>query len=147
MVNNKTGDIAGASPSAGLQAASIAVRCYVGLTAATVAALIVMSAVAPQLATSDAWGHAVIVVIFAFMLPLRLRSARKGSTRAVRASIVIAAVLLLVNVVEAALPTFPGWMRAEMALIALLMLLVVGLLTGRVRSPGTGTRGRAARVP
>jgi hypothetical protein len=119
--------------SADLAAASVVVRAYVVLTAATVAALIVMSAVAPRLATSNAWGHAVIVVIFVILLPLRMRAARKGSTRALRGVTVMAVAVLAVNVVEAALPQFPGWMRIEMAVTAVLMALLAGLLTGRVR--------------
>ena len=88
-------------------AASVVVRAYVVLTAATVAALIVMSAVAPRLATSNAWGHAVIVVIFVILQPLRMRAARKGSTRALRGVTIMAVAVLAVNVVEAALPQFP----------------------------------------
>jgi hypothetical protein len=111
----------------------VVVRAYVVLTAATVAALIVMSAVAPRLATSNAWGHAVIVVIFVILLPLRMHAARKGSTRALRGVTIMAVAVLAVNAVEAALPQFPGWMRIEMAVIAVLMALLAGLLTGRVR--------------
>jgi hypothetical protein len=117
-----------------LATASTVVRAYAALTVATVGALIVMSAVAPRLATANAWGHAVLVGIFVVLLPLRMRAARKGSTRALRAVGIMAVVLLVVNVVEATLPgAFPGWMRIEMGVIAVLMALLVGLLTGRVR--------------
>jgi hypothetical protein len=134
VVNSETNQSTRQPRSADLAAASTVIRAYVALTVATVAALIVMSAVAPRLATADAWGHAVIVVIFVVLLPLRMRAARKGSTRALRAVIIMAAAVLVVNVVEAALPhAFPGWMRIEMAVIAVLMALLVGLLTGRVR--------------
>jgi hypothetical protein len=133
MVNSELKRSTREPRSADLAAASVVVRAYVVLTAATVAALIVMSAVAPRLATSNAWGHAVIVVIFVILLPLRMRAARKGSTRALRGVTIMAVALLAVNVVEAALPQFPGWMRIEMAVIAVLMALLVGLLTGRVR--------------
>jgi hypothetical protein len=122
------------SRPADLATASTVIRGYVALTFATVATLIVMSAVAPRLATSDAWGHAVIVLIFAILLPLRMRAARKGSTRALRALTIMAITLLVVNVVEATLPhAFPGWMRIEMVVIALLMTLLACLLTGRIR--------------
>lgn len=133
MVNSELRRGTRESRSADLAAASVVVRAYAVLTAATVAALIVMSAVAPRLATSNAWGHAVIVVIFVILLPLRMRAARKGSTRALRGMTIMAVAVLAVNVVEAALPQFPGWMRIEMAVIAVLMALLVGLLTGRVR--------------
>jgi hypothetical protein len=118
--------------SADLRSATAVVRTYVALTVATLVALVVLSAVAPHLATQEAWGHAVIVAVFAVLLPLRMRSARRG--RSLRAVTIIAAALFAVNVVEAALPhAFPAWMRVDMAVTALLMALLVGLLTGRVR--------------
>jgi len=119
---------------ADLARASAVVGAYVALTIATVAALVVMSAVAPRLATSDAWGHAVIVAVFTVLLPLRMRAARKGSKRALRAVTVMAAVVMLVNAAEAALPrAFPGWMRIEMGMTAALMALLAGLLADRAR--------------
>lgn len=134
VVNSELKQSAREPRSADLATASAVVRAYVALTVATVAALIVMSAAAPRLAASDAWGHTVIVAIFVILLPLRMRAARRGSTRALRAVTVMAAAVLVVNVVEAALPhAFPGWMRIEMVVIAALMALLVGLLTGRVR--------------
>jgi hypothetical protein len=134
MVNSSLSQSAGEPRTADLAAASAVVRAYVALTVATVVALIVMSAVAPRLATDNAWGHAVIVVVFAILLPLRMGAARKSSTRALRAVTIMAVAVLVVNVVEAALPhAFPGWMRIEMVVIAVLMALLVGLLTGRVR--------------
>lgn len=102
------------------------VRSYVAVAVATVAVLAVLSVVDPGQATSEAWGHAVVVLAFAVLLPLRLRAARRGSTRALRAVVVVAAVLLVVNLVEAVLPgVFPGWMRVEMVGIAVLMAAVV----------------------
>ncbi|MQY07943.1 hypothetical protein [Actinomadura macrotermitis] len=115
---NKTG----ARPPGGLGAAGALVTVYVAVVIATLVALALMSFEAPRLATGDAWGHAVVVAVFAVVLPLRLRSARAGDAGAARALGVIAAVLLAVNLVEAALPgVFPGWMRIEMVAIALLM--------------------------
>ncbi|MBO0825365.1 MAG: hypothetical protein J2P27_16175 [Actinobacteria bacterium] len=134
MINSETSQVTKQRRSADLATAATVVRAYVALTVATVAALAVMSAVAPRLATADAWGHAVIVAVFVILLPLRMRAARKGSTRALRAVTIMAVVVLVVNVVEAALPHgFPGWMRIEMVVIALLMALLTGLLTGRIR--------------
>jgi hypothetical protein len=132
MVNKEMNQATQESRPVDLATASTVIRGYVVLTVATVLALIVMSVVAPRLATNDAWGHAVIVVVFVILLPLRMRAARKGSTRALRAVTVMAAVVLVVNAVEAALPAFPGWMRIEMVVIAVLMALLVALLTGRV---------------
>lgn len=93
---------------------------------ATVPVLFVLSGVVPQLATNEEWGHAIIVAIFAVVLPLRMRSARRGSRRALRAVVIIGAVLVVVNVVEAVIPElFPVWMRIEMVLLAALMVVLV----------------------
>jgi hypothetical protein len=142
VVNTGSDEIAQVSAASGLQAVSNLVRAYVVLTIGTIVALIIMEAVAPHLATQEAWGHAVIVVVFAILLPLRLRAARKGSADALRAVAIIASVLLAVNVVEAALPhAFPGWMRIEMVVIAALMAVVITVVIRRVRQP------RAANLP
>jgi hypothetical protein len=97
-----------------------------------VAALVVMTLVAPWQATDEAWWHAVIVAVFAVLLPVRLRAARRGSRRALTVVAVAAAILVAVNLVEATLPAFPGWMRVEMVAIAGLMA-VVGIVAVRVR--------------
>jgi hypothetical protein len=123
MVNNRAGE------DGDLAAAYAVVRVYVTLTLATVVALAVLSAVTPRLATSEAWGHAVIVTVFAALLPLRLRAARRGSGRALRAATIIAVVLLVVNLIEAALPhAFPAWMRLDMVVVALLMATLAASL-------------------
>lgn len=142
VVNTGSNETVRANPAVGLQAVSNLVRAYVVLTIGTIIALIIMGAVAPHLATQEAWGHAVIVVVFAVLLPLRLRAARKGSADALRAVAIIASVLLAVNVVEAALPhAFPGWMRIEMVVIALLMAVLVTTVIRIIRRP------RAANLP
>jgi uncharacterized membrane protein len=105
------------------------VKTYVGVVVATLIALGVLSALGSGRATEEAWGHAIVVAVFAVLLPLRWRAAERGSARALRAVGVIAAVLFLVNVVEALIPGFvPTWMRVEMAGIAVLMALVVLLV-------------------
>ena len=105
------------------------VRVYVLVVLATIAVLIVMSGLSPHLATEHAWGHAVIVAVFAVLLPLRLRSARAGNRGGLRAVGISSAVLLLVNVIEILIPGFlPEWMRIEMIGIAALMALSVVLV-------------------
>jgi len=106
------------------------VRAYVALTAATIVVLAVLSAAAPREATAHAWGHGIVVAVFALVLPLRLRAARAGQRSGLRALGIISGALLVVNVVEATLPGFvPVWMRVEMwgvaALMAANVLLVV----------------------
>ncbi|MEH3068225.1 MAG: hypothetical protein PGN15_09320 [Aeromicrobium erythreum] len=108
-----------------LTLADTLVRLYVGIVVLTLAALVVLSVTAPEQATAHAWGHAVVVAAFAVVLPLRLRRARAGDRGAVRAVGIVAAVLFLVNVVEAMLPAFPGWMRVDMLVTAVVVLGVV----------------------
>ena len=113
-----------------LNASATVVRVYVGLTAATVLTLVLLSLVAPDLATGHAWGHAIIVVVFAVLLPVRLRAAREGKRSGLRAVGVISGALVAVNLVEGVLPgLFPTRMRVEMFCVAALMagnvLLVV----------------------
>ncbi|WP_185842402.1 hypothetical protein [Streptomyces sp. WAC 06725] len=85
----------------------------------------------------EAWGHAAVVAVFAIVLLLRTRAALRRSRAGFRAVTVIGCVLLVVNVVEAALPgVFPPWMRIEMLIIAAMMLaLVVLSVRGRRTAP------------
>ncbi|WP_326826721.1 hypothetical protein [Streptosporangium sp. NBC_01756] len=109
------------------------VAAYVVVALGTLVALAVLAATAPHLATSEAWGHAVIVAVFAIVLPVRTRAALKGSPSGLRALTIIGCVLLVVNLVEAALPgVFPAWMRVEMLVIAA-MMLTLAILSIRVR--------------
>jgi hypothetical protein len=101
---------------------------YAVIAVGTVLALVILSQAAPRWAPDEAWGHAVVVAILAGLLPLRWRSARRGSSDALRAVRIIAAVLLVVNVVEACLSVFPGWLRIEMGVIAVLMLALSALV-------------------
>jgi isoprenylcysteine carboxyl methyltransferase (ICMT) family protein YpbQ len=136
MVNTGSNEITEASTSAGLRPVSAVVAGYVVLTAATIVTLIILEGTARHLATKDAWGHAVIVLVFAVLLPLRLRAARKGSADALRALAIIASALLVVNAVEAALPhAFPGWMRIEMVVIVVLMAVLLSMVVRRIRQP------------
>lgn len=101
-------------------------RGYLALVVGTLGGLAGMSIAAPALAPQSAWVHQAIVTVFAVVLLLRLRRAVAGNTRALRASGIIAGVLVAVNVVEAQLPgLFPTWMRAMMLLTALVLLAVV----------------------
>ena len=107
------------------------VGAYVVIALGTVAVLGILSATAPHLATTGAWVHAVIVAVFAVVLPLRVRAARAVSVGALRAVGLISAALLLVNVVEVLIPgLFPLWLRVEMIGIAVLMAGVILLVVG-----------------
>lgn len=125
-----------------LRAITIFIAIYVAIALGTIAALGILSVTAPHLATQDAWVHAVIVAVFAVVLPLRLRAAWAGSPGALRAVGIISAVLFLVNVIEAVIPgLFPLWMRAEMIGIAAVMAAVI-VLVARERSGAA--EGRSA---
>ncbi|MCJ1714475.1 hypothetical protein [Curtobacterium sp. VKM Ac-2922] len=66
-----------------------------------------------------------IVACLGLLLAARLRSALRGQRRGFVAVAVIAVVLALANLVEALLPgLFTPWMRVEMALIAVLMVVL-----------------------
>jgi hypothetical protein len=122
-----------------MRSIAVAVRIYVVIVVATIAALAILSVAAPRWATTDAWVHAVIVAVFAVVLPLRVRAARGGGRGALRAVGIIAAVLFLVNVIEASLPgLFPIWMRAEMVVIALVMAAVILLVVREALGRGQG---------
>lgn len=110
-----------------LPVAGALVPLYLVVVVCTLLTLGVLTVVAPAQATAEAWGHSLVVAVFAVLLPLRLRSARTGRRGAVRAVGLIAAALLVVNVVEALLPGFvPAWMQVQMVLVAALMAGVVG---------------------
>lgn len=107
------------------------VAVYVLLTIASIVLLVILSAIGSDQATNEAWGHAVIVAVFSILLPLRLSAARRGSVGAFRAVMIIAAVVLVVNLVEALLPgTFPAWMRVEMGAVVVVMALLLAALRG-----------------
>ena len=112
-----------------INASATVVRVYVALTAAALLTLVLLSLVAPDLVTGHAWGHAIIVTVFAVLLPLRLRAARLGKPSGLRAVGVISGTLLAVNMVEGMLPGFfPTWMRVEMFCVAALMAVNVLLV-------------------
>jgi hypothetical protein len=132
MVNNASMTV---PPRVG-RALTTLVGSYVLLTITMLAVLAVLSGIAQQFATQEAWVHAVIVAVFAVVLPLRLRAARAGSPGALRAVGIIAVVLMMVNVVEALIPgLLPAWMRIEMLVIALVLLgaILVVVKTRMVR--------------
>ncbi|WP_162938534.1 hypothetical protein [Mycobacterium kyogaense] len=116
-------------PANNLAGIATLLRLYLVLAVLTLVALLVLSLVDPVAAPQTAWVHAVIVAGFAALLPIRLRSASRGSVAALRAVGLIAATVFLVNVVEALWPGFvPMWMRSEMWVIAALMLGVIALV-------------------
>jgi hypothetical protein len=112
-----------------LRGLTVVVGTYVAIAVGTLLALALLQVTAPGLAPQEAWIHAVIVVVFAALLPMRLRAARAGSKSGLRAVGIIATVLLVANVVVSLIPhLLPTWMRVEMIAIALLMGIAVLLV-------------------
>lgn len=104
-------------------------KLYSFLALATVALLAIFSVTTPALATKDAWIHAIIVAVFALILPLRARAAKSGKRSALRATGIISSVIFLVNVIEGLIPNFvPVWMRVDMFITAALMLCVISFV-------------------
>ncbi|MFE5163639.1 hypothetical protein ACFRNT_35150 [Streptomyces sp. NPDC056697] len=120
MVNNASAKPASVTPR---KAVSALIGIYIATALCTVVALAMMTWAAPELATREAWGHAVIVAVFAVVLAARLRAMKRGSLRALRAVRIITGVLFAVNALQAAMPSFPGWMRTEMGATSAVMLL------------------------
>lgn len=100
---------------------------YSFLAVLTVILLGIFSVTKSQLATKDAWVHAIIVVVFAVVVPVRANAARNGNRSALRATGIIASVLFLVNIIEGLVPNFmPMWIRADMFVVATLMACIIG---------------------
>ncbi len=95
---------------------------YLAISIVTLVVLGLLSALGSKEATASAWVHAVIVSLFAVLLEMRMRASLRGRRRASVAIPIIATVLLVANIIEAAAPgAFPSWMRFEMVAIAALM--------------------------
>ena len=134
MVNTEPHHEHSSTRHAGIQQAGLVpklVGLYLAISVVTLVVLGLLSAVGSKEATSSAWTHAVIVAFFAVLLEMRMRAALRGSRPASVAVPIIAAVLLLANIIEAAAPgAFPTWMRFEMVAIA---ALVGGVLVASMR--------------
>jgi hypothetical protein len=124
MVNNLL-----ASRRSRIRTIGVLVSTYVAIVLCTLVGLSILSVTDPAQATRDAWVHALIVAVFAVLLPLRLRSSRTGGRNGLQAVGLISAALFLVNLVDVMIPgLFPGWLRVVMLGIAVLMAAVVGLV-------------------
>lgn len=112
----------GSESAAGFLYVRRLVWCYVVIVLATLGVLSVLSSIGSTQATSEAWGHAILVGVFAVVLPVRMGASRRRRAGALRAVGIIAGVLIVVNGVEAVIPhLFPVWMRVEMVGTAMLM--------------------------
>ncbi|WP_443096025.1 hypothetical protein [Rothia koreensis] len=128
MVNNIDPMVSNSYPRVSPWIARL-VAVYVAAVVVAILVLVALTFLAPAQATDEAWWHAMIVAVFAVLLPLRTRAAVRGNAHAYGAVGVIAAVLAIVNVIEALIPGFvPLWMRIEMFGIAALMAVIAALV-------------------
>jgi uncharacterized membrane protein YccF (DUF307 family) len=86
------------------------------------------SVVAPDLASGHAWGHAIIVLVFAVLLPLRLRSAREGNRSGLRAVGTISGALVLRDRRQTPTPIGRTRVARVRLLLNLIWLIFGGLL-------------------
>ncbi|MER6580818.1 hypothetical protein [Nonomuraea sp. NPDC001023] len=122
-----------ALPGSGLHTAEILVAAYAALSLLTVAAIAVLSAVAPSLVTPEAWGRGVIVAATSVLTFVFARRAQRGGDRALlRLRIVLVVILVAVVGVLLFLP-LPVWMVAEQGVCGVL-LLCAAVLAFRFRA-------------
>jgi len=104
---------------------------YLAATVATIAVLAARHA-DTAFATDEAWGHAVVVLVFATLLVPAASRAAKGSRGAYRRLLIVSIVIPVASVVLVALPhLLPGWMRIEQAAYGVLLLVVAALAASR----------------
>jgi hypothetical protein len=86
-------------------------------------------------ATDEAWGHAIVVLVFAALLVPAASRAARGSRGAYRRLLIVSIVIPVASVVLVALPhLLPEWMRIEQAAYGALLLVVAVLAaSGPVR--------------
>jgi hypothetical protein len=94
---------------------------YLGLSAAALAAIIVISDVAGGL-SATVWTRGIIVTIGAAALLAAAVRASRGSRRAWRRMRVVSAVLVASVVAVVSLPGFPLWMKAEQGVAGLCLV-------------------------
>jgi hypothetical protein len=100
---------------------------YLLATVATIGVLVVRHE-DRGFATDEAWGHAIVVLVFAVLLVPAAARAARGSRGAYRRLLVVSIVIPVVSVVLVALPDLlPPWMRVEQAAYGVLLLVVAVL--------------------
>ncbi|NUW46227.1 hypothetical protein [Nonomuraea rhodomycinica] len=124
-----------------LHTARILIAAYATLSLLTVAAIAVLSAVAPSLVSPQAWVRGVIVAATSILtLGFARRAARRAGDRALlRLRIVLVVILVAVVGVLLFVP-LPGWMVAEQGVCGLL-LLCAAVLAFRASPAGPAAPG------
>ncbi|GAA2291912.1 hypothetical protein GCM10010149_44280 [Nonomuraea roseoviolacea subsp. roseoviolacea] len=106
----------------GLRTATILVTAYTALSLLTVAAIAVLSAVAPSLVSPQAWVRGVIVAATSILTLVFARRARRAGARALLRLRIVLVVILVAVVGVLLFVTLPGWMVAEQGVCGLLLL-------------------------
>jgi hypothetical protein len=122
-----------------------AVRWFIGaylvLSMLTVAAIIALSAIAPDLVTPQAWVRGIIVAATSVLTFVFANRAAKGNQRALlRLRIAVAVILIALGAVLFFLP-LPLWMIVEQAACGALLLATAIIVFGR------GRRGADKNTP
>lgn len=120
--------------AAAYRVVTLLVGCYVALSVLTVAAIVVLSGVRPDLVNPQAWVRGVIVAGTSILTRAFARAAARGRPRAlVRLRIVVLVILVAIAAVLAFVP-LPRWMVIEQATCGLL-LLATAIIVFRVVTP------------
>ncbi|MFF4413140.1 hypothetical protein ACFYY8_11460 [Streptosporangium sp. NPDC001559] len=125
-------------PVSPLRTAKFLVVAYVALSVLTVAAIAVLSSVAPSLVTPQAWVRGVIVAATSVLTFVFARRAQQGGGRALlRLRIVLVVILVALGgvVLFLALPT---WMVVEQGVCGVLLLVAAVLAFRASPVPANG---------
>ena len=126
---------AAASVAPGLRTVTWLVGAYAVLSILTVIAIAILSAVAPDLVSPQAWVRGIIIAATSILTFAFARRAARGSARALlRLRIVVAILLVAVVAVLFFLP-LPVWMVVEQAVCGALLLATAIIIFRRQPSP------------
>ncbi|MFF1876338.1 hypothetical protein [Leifsonia sp. NPDC058230] len=115
-----------------LVAARVLVGVYAALSIATVAAIAVLQAVAPDLAGPAAWIRGTIVAATSILMLVFANQAVRGHRRALLRWRIVAAVMIVAIAVIVSIPgLIPLWMRLEQVLCGVLLIGVAALVFRR----------------
>ncbi|MEU1736292.1 hypothetical protein [Streptosporangium sp. NPDC020145] len=125
-------------PASPLRTAKFLVVAYAVLSVLTVAAIAVLSSVAPSLVTPQAWVRGVIVAATSVLTFVFARRAQQGGGRALlRLRIVLVVILVALGGVVLFL-ALPAWMVVEQAVCGVLLLVAAVLAFRASPVPANG---------
>lgn len=120
-----------ARSQAALRTVTALIGTYLGISAATLVAIILLRD-NPAIVNTAVWIRGTVVVASAALMFAFARRANAGAPRAFLRVRLISAIMVVAIVVIIALPgTFPLWMKLEQAVCGALLVVVVVLVNGR----------------